>query len=319
MIYLYVILLLVAAEILYLLLAKRFNVIDGKNEEIGASPRRVLKGAGIVFWVAAVLYAIFNPGEPSWWFLGGISLVALVGFWDDTRNAGTWIRLFLHLAAASIAFHLTGVFMEITWWNMVVAYVAFIGILYSFKFMDGVHGMTGLYSLAVLVPLLYVNHYMVPFAREDFLAYPILAASVFLVFNLGKRSVTGDVGNLSVAYWISTALIMLITETGDWVWIGLLMVYGVDTIMTLGHRTFLRKPLLKRDELHLYQVMVDKLRLDDRLVSIIYMTLQVGVSVLLIAYYPTYSKMIFWILLSVLVLMYLVKFRWLGIVKHLEQ
>lgn len=77
MMYLYVILLLVAAEILYLLLAKRYNFTDVKNDELGDHPRRALKGAGIVFWVAALLYAIFNPGESSWWFLAGITLVAI--------------------------------------------------------------------------------------------------------------------------------------------------------------------------------------------------------------------------------------------------
>lgn len=158
-----------------------------------------------------------------------------------------------------------------------------------------------------------------PFVQEDFLAYPILAASVLLVFNLGRRSVTGDVGSLAVAFWITTALVMLIAATGEWVWIGLLMVYGVDTILTLGHRTYLRKPLLKRDELHFYQVVADRLRIDDRLISIVYMTLQLVISTLLIWSYGNYEKMVFWIALFVLVGVYLVKFRLLRIVKHLER
>lgn len=319
MIFLYVILLLVAAEIIYMVLAKRFNLIEIKDEEIGAKARRPLKGSGIVFWVAALLYAIFNPVELSWWFLGGITLVAIVGFWDDAQNAGTWIRLILHLVAATIAFQMTGIFGEITWWNMTVVYVVFIGILYAFKFMDGVHGMTGLYALSVLFPMLYINQYLEQFAGEDFLAYPILAASVFLVFNLGRRSVTGDVGNLAIGFWIATAITMLIAETRDWVWMGLLMVYGVDTIMTLGHRTFLRKPLLKRDQLHFYQVLSDKLRLDERFVSIIYMTIQLGISILLIMNYPENGKTVFWIALVVLVMVYSAKFRFLRVVKHLER
>ncbi len=319
MIYLYVILLLVAAEMLFLLLARRSGFVEVKYREAGADTRKPLKGAGIIFWVAALLYAIFNPSEFAWWFFGGITLVAAVGFWDDARIASTWARLILHLAAASIAFHVTGVFEEITWWNVVVAYVGFIGVLYTFKFMDDAHGMTGLYSLSVLLPLLFINHYTETLTGEDFLAYPILAASVFLVFNLGKRSVTGDVGSLSVGFWITTALIMLITETGDWIWIGLVMVHGVDTIMTMGHRTFLRKPLLKREKLHFYQVMTNELRLDERLVSIVYTVIQLGISALLIAFYPTMGKMIFWIMLVVLVLAYLVKFRLLKVVKHLER
>ena len=318
--YLYVILLLVAAEIIYLLLAKRFDFIAVKKETPGSSnTRQALKGAGIVFWMAALLYAVFNPSELAWWFLAGITLIALVGFWDDAREASTWARLLLHLAAASIAFHVAGVFEGITWWNVAVAYVGFIGMLYAFKFMDHIHGMTGLYALAVLLPLLYINHYMEPFAEEQFLAYPIFAASVFLIFNLGSQSVTGDVGSLSIASWIALAIVMLIAKTGEWVWIGLLMVYGVDTIMTLGHGTFARKPLLKREKLHFYQVLADELRLDDRLVASIYAVLQLGLSTLLIAFYPTMGTGIFWILLGVLVLAYLAKFRILRVVKHLER
>ena len=319
MIYLYVILLLVAAEILYLLLAKKFDFFEVKNDEVGADTRRPLKEAGIVFWIAAVLFALFNPTESAWWFLAGITLIALLGLWDDMKNVPTWVRLFLHLVAASIAFHFTGVFAEITWWNLIVVYLGFIGVLYAFKFMDGIHGMTGLYALAVLLPILYINHYTESFEREDFMAYPILAASVFLIFNLGRKSITGDVGSLSVGFWIATALILLIMETRDWVWTGLVMVYGVDSLMTIGHHTYLRKPLLKREKLHFYQVMANELRLDDRLVSILYAAIQLGVSTLLIAFYPTMGKTIFWIILSVLVLVYLVKFRLLKVVKHLER
>ena len=63
-------------------------------------------------------------------------------------------------------------------------------------------------------------------------------------------------GSLSIGFWIALVLVMLIAKTKEWVWIGLLMVYGVDTILTLGHHTFARKPLLKREKLHFYQVMV---------------------------------------------------------------
>ena len=151
MIFLYVILLLVAAEIIYMMLAKRFNLIEIKDEEIGAKARRPLKGSGIVFWVAALLYAIFNPVELSWWFWG-ITLVAIVGFWDDTQSAGTWIRLILHCSATILSYDWD--FGEITWWNMAVVYVVFIGIL-AFKFMDGVHGMTGLYAIGVISHVIY--------------------------------------------------------------------------------------------------------------------------------------------------------------------
>lgn len=158
-----------------------------------------------------------------------------------------YLYVILLLLAASIAFHVAGVFEGITWWNVAVAYVGFIGVLYAFKFMDDIHGMTGLYALAVLLPLLYINHYMEPFAEEQFLAYPIFAASVFLIFNLGSKNVTGDVGSLSIAFWIALAIVMLI------------------------------------------------------------------------AFYPTMGTGIFWILLGVLVLAYLAKFRMLRVVKHLER
>jgi len=65
--------------------------------------------------------------------------------------------------------------------------------------------------------------------------------------------------------------------------------------------------------------MTNELRLDERLVSIVYTVIQLGISALLIAFYPTMGKMIFWIMLVVLVLAYLVKFRLLKVVKHLER
>ena len=54
-----------------------------------------------------------------------------------------------------------------------------IGILNAYNFMDGVNGITGLYSLVVLASLLYVNQNIVGFTNEDFI---ILAerAGIFL-------------------------------------------------------------------------------------------------------------------------------------------
>ncbi|HCM21130.1 MAG TPA: UDP-GlcNAc--UDP-phosphate GlcNAc-1-phosphate transferase, partial [Porphyromonadaceae bacterium] len=92
--------------------------------------------------------------------------------------------------------------------------------------MDGINGITGLYSIAVLVSLGWVNEYVQAFTSADFIVYPLLASLVFLFFNFRKRAkcFAGDVGSVGIAFWVVTLLLLLIIRTQDLIWLGFLMV-----------------------------------------------------------------------------------------------
>ncbi len=310
MIYLLVIALLFVAELLYFRIADKYNIIDKPNER-SSHTRITLRGGGIIYWVAALLYVLFNPSETAGWFLAGITLMAGVSFWDDIKGLGQKIRLLFHLLAMTCAFYLANVFGVYPWWAIVIGYIVFIGIVNAYNFMDGVNGITGLYTLAILLPMIYVNNCVRSFTENDFLLFPLLASVVFLFFNFRKQAkcFAGDVGSVGIAFWIVTLLLLLIIKTQSLIWIGFLLVYGVDTVCTILHRLYLKQNIMEAHRLHFYQILANECKMDHRKVSLIYFTTQLICSALLITLYPTLGWWIFLVLAVTLVAIYGMKFR----------
>lgn len=307
--YLIVLVLLFAAELFYFRIADRFNIIDKPNER-SSHNYITIRGGGVIWWVAALLYLLFNLSVTAGWFLAGITLIAGVSFVDDVKGLGQKMRLLFHLLAMSCAFYLAGVFGSYPWWAIVIGYVVFIGIVNAYNFMDGINGITGLYSIAVLASLQYVNLSYGNFVPPDLIWYPMIASLVFLFFNFRKRArcFAGDVGSVAIAFWIVTLLLILILKTENLIWIGFLMVYGVDAVMTILHRIYLKQNIMEAHRLHFYQILANEKKIPHRLVSLIYFTVQLLCSALIILFYPVLGWGIFVILLLVLMGLYMIKF-----------
>ncbi|WP_298647480.1 UDP-GlcNAc--UDP-phosphate GlcNAc-1-phosphate transferase [uncultured Proteiniphilum sp.] len=306
MIYLLVIVLLFTAELFYFRFADRYN-----TKEQNSYTRITLWGGGIIYWVAALLYLSINPSEPAGWFFAGITIMAGVSLWDDVKGLGQKIRLLFHLLAMTCAFYMANVFGIYPWWAIVIGYIVFIGVVNAYNFMDGINGITGLYTLAILLPMVYVNNYIRTFIENDFLIFPLLASVVFLFFNFRKRAkcFAGDVGSVSIAFWIVTLLLLLIIETQTLIWIGFLLVYGVDSVCTILHRIYLKQNIMEAHRLHFYQILANECKTDHREVSLIYFVAQLICSALIITLYPTIGWWIFLILAVTLVIIYGRKFQ----------
>lgn len=308
--YMIVTVLLLAAELFYFRIADRFNIIDKPNER-SSHNYITIRGGGIIWWVAALLYLLFHFSPTSLWFFVGITLIAGVSFVDDVSGLGQKVRLLFHLLAMSCAFYLAGVFGVYPWWAIVIGYVVFIGIVNAYNFMDGINGITGLYSIAVLASLQQVNLTYGNFVHPDLIWFPMIASVVFLFFNFRKRArcFAGDVGSVAIAFWIVTLLLLLILKTENLIWLGFLMVYGVDAVMTIFHRIWLKQNIMEAHRLHFYQIMANEKRMPHRLVSLIYFVVQLICSALIIVLYPAMGWGIFLLLLLVLMGLYMMKFR----------
>jgi UDP-N-acetylmuramyl pentapeptide phosphotransferase/UDP-N-acetylglucosamine-1-phosphate transferase len=312
MIYVIVFALLVVAELLYFKVAEKFNIIDKPNLR-SSHDYITIRGGGVIYWVAALVYLLFNFSSDVLLFFTGITLIAGVSFIDDITGLGQKVRLLFHLLAMSCAFYLAGVFGGFPWWAIIIGYILFIGIVNAYNFMDGINGITGLYSIAVLSSLQYVNLVYGNFVNPDMIWYPLIASVVFLFFNFRKRAkcFAGDVGAVSIAFWIVTLLLLLILKTKNMIWLGFLMVYGVDAVMTILHRIYLKENIMEAHRLHFYQILANEKKMPHRLVSTIYFTLQLVCSALIIAFYPTLGWWVFVALLIILMGLYSMKFRFM--------
>jgi len=308
--YLSIFVLLLVAELLYFRIAEKYRIIDKPNER-SSHTRVTLRGGGIIYWMAALLYVIANPSQQSAWFFTGITVIAAISFWDDVKGTNQKIRLVFHLVAMTCAFFAANVFGEYPWWAIAIGYVVFMGIVNAYNFMDGINGITGLYSLVVLGTLQYVNMRISPFVDPNMIWFPMLASAVFLFFNFRKkaRCFAGDVGSVSIAFWIVFLLLSLMIQTQNLIWIGFLLVYGVDSVCTILHRIYLKQNIMEAHRLHFYQILANEYCMPHRLVSLIYAAVQLVCSALIIRFYPTHAWSIFTFLALVLVAVYSLKFK----------
>lgn len=318
MIYIVFFIILLLVELAYFRLADRLNIIDKPNERSSHS-RLTLRGGGIVFYLGALLYWLwFGLAYP--WFLAGLLLITIVSMVDDIRSVPNRIRLFFHFTAMLLLFTEWGLFVGLPWWYAVVALVLCTGIINAYNFMDGINGITGGYSLVLLLTLAYINLELVPFIDQAFLYTVVLSVLVFNFFNFRKkaRCFAGDVGSVSIAFIILFALGCLMLKTGDLSYIVLLAVYGVDSVLTIIHRMILRENIFKAHRKHAYQIMSNELNVPHLYVAAMYMSIQllVNIGFLIVA------SSLYWyylggvlILLGIIYILFMKKF----FIFHLQQ
>lgn len=277
MIYVVIAAILMAAELLYFKIADRFNIIDRPNMR-SSHTSITLRGGGVVFLFGAWVYAAFF-GVTYPWFLIGLTLVGIVSFADDVHSLPDSARLVVQFAAMFLMFYQFGILNWNDWWIVCIALIVCVGITNAYNFMDGINGITGAYSLAVMLPLIYLNE-SVGFIEMPFLLVITLSILVFLFFNFRKKAkcFAGDVGSISMAFIVVFALGLLMLQTRDFSYIVFLAVYGVDAVLTIVHRIMLHENLGEAHRKHAYQLMANELKVSHLRVSAAYMIVQLAVS-----------------------------------------
>lgn len=277
MIYAIIGVLLLLLELAYFRVADHYNIIDKPNQR-SSHTSVTLRGGGIVFLFGMWLYAAFF-GLQYLWFLLGLTVIGGISFIDDVRSLPDSVRLVAQFIAMFLMFYQFGILNLSDWWMVIVALIVCVGIINAYNFMDGVNGITGGYSIAVILPLIYLN------LKLNFISMPYLYVAgisllVFCFFNFRKKAkcFAGDVGSISMAFIILFALGNLILTTGNFAYIVFLAVYGADTVLTICHRIKLHENLGQAHRKHAYQIMANELKFPHVLVSLLYMALQLIIS-----------------------------------------
>ena len=296
--YIIIFVLLLVAELVYFRIADKCNIIDKPNQRSSHSTI-VLRGGGIIFMIDAWVWSAFF-GFDYPWFLAGLTLVAGVSFVDDIHSLPDSVRLVAQFAAAAMAFYQLDILHWDMWWIVLVALIVYVGATNVINFMDGINGITAGYALAVLVPLgllntnyrelatnLTTNYSSIVssdgvFVDQSLIVAAIIAAVVFCLFNFrpkGKaKCFAGDVGSIGIAFIMLFLLGNVIMKTGDITWLIFLLVYGVDGCLTIIHRIMLHENLGEAHRKHAYQIMANELKIGHVKVTLLYMAMQLVVS-----------------------------------------
>ena len=301
MTYIVIAVLLLAAELIYFRIADKCNIIDKPNERSSHSTI-VLRGGGIIFAISIFVWMILQMVNGEWLtvqdylpFMVGLLMVAGISFVDDIHSLPDSLRMVVQIVSILLMFWSinlgSGGMVQGAWfWQVVIALVALffcVGATNIINFMDGINGITAGYALAMLVPIALVNGSWLKvhgfgFIEPSYLIVAIIGVLVFSIFNFrpkGKaKCFAGDVGSIGIAFIILFALGRLMVATGDVSYIVFFLLYGVDGTMTIIHRIMLHENLGQAHRKHAYQLMANELKMSHVIVSLIYMGIQLAVS-----------------------------------------
>jgi UDP-GlcNAc:undecaprenyl-phosphate GlcNAc-1-phosphate transferase len=270
--------------LVYLRIAPKYGIIDEPNKRSSHS-NPTIRGAGVVFPLLFIV-CIFLFGHPGVLvdIIMGITLLALVSFYDDLRDVPFGLRLFAQLIAVALLFNQLFVWL---WpiWLLVFVGILIIATINAFNFMDGINGITGIYGLVTAISLFVV--------KQDVALLGLIAALVaFLFFNLRRKAkcFSGDVGAVSLAFIIAFYILNISIETRNPIWVLLLSVYGIDAAITILFRLIRKEKITLGHRTHFYQYLANEKQIPHVWVAILYGIIQALFNIL---FFYLYSKQLF--------------------------
>jgi len=269
---------LIIIELLYFKIADHYNIIDKPNER-SSHNKITLRGGGVIFYIAILIYFIYTDFSYPYFF-AGLTLISVISFLDDIKPRSPKIRIAIHIASILLIFYQWNLF-SYAWYIWIIALIFCIGIINAYNFMDGINGITGGYTFIVALSFLYINSKVVEFADNRLIITLLLALLVFNFFNFRQKAkcFAGDIGAISIAFIVIFLLGELMIVTKDFSYIILMIIYGVDSVMTIFHRIKLKESLAQAHRKHLFQIMANELKIPHLIVSMIYMVLQAIITI----------------------------------------
>lgn len=277
-------------EFFYFKLAQRHSIVDKPNAR-SSHQHITIRGGGIIFPIAILIGLSY---ESIGVIVMGISLlaIAILSFADDVKNIDSKFRLLVQsMAVAGLLF---SVYDTFSWFWLLVLFVLVTGIINAYNFMDGINGITVLYSLVTLTSIYAVSRY-VSNAIPDFLFLSLFTALlVFAFFNLRKKAkcFSGDVGAVTLAFIFCYLILTLSVATGSGWWILFLGVYGIDAVFTIVCRIFRKESLLEAHRSHFYQYLANEAEWTHLKVSLLFAFAQL---ILNLAVIYAYFKQTEWV------------------------
>ena len=299
MIYLLLFVFLLLISFFYLKIAEKYNIIDQPNLRSSHS-ESVIRGGGIIIFISLLAGAI-NEQEINLYFYCGAVVIAVIGFLDDLFTVSRFVRLSAHLVA--IAFLSLSVELNMPMGLIPILVIFGVGVINAYNFMDGINGISGFYGIVFLLTAFFINHTIVGFIPDSYLIFPLVSILVFGLYNFrtDARMFMGDVGSTTIAYLKLYIIALLISTTGDWSFVLLMTVYGIDSCFTIVLRLIRKENIFDAHRSHLYQILANEIGMNHLLVAFIYSMLQIVVNLVIVMNHVDY-QFGFWYLFAIILL-----------------
>ena len=290
--YLIIFLLLSAGMFIYLKIAEKWSIVDQPN--LRSSHQITTKrGAGVLYLLAFVIYLMVSSNNNLTLILSGLILGG-VGFIDDLKNLNFKIKLAIQLIVI-LSYLIVQDYLSLDWYYTILIFVFLIASINIFNFMDGINGLTILYSLSFLMSFYYINTEFISFINPNMLLVMIICNVIIGFLNIRTKAVCfiGDVGSISMGFLYATLALILMIKTNSFAPLVLIMVYAVDAGWTIMERLSLKENIFLPHRRHLYQILVNELRFSHILISISYFTIQMLLNMVWLLNYENINSGIF--------------------------
>ncbi len=292
----------------YFRVAKRLSIVDVPNSR-SSHQSVTIRGAGIIF-VLIFLLGLLNEtmgGQISYslrdgiWVVLGFILISSLSFWDDIRPLSPGFRLVVQLI--SVLLMVSG-FWDLGWWLILVV-IVILGIINAYNFMDGINGITVMYSAVSVGGILLLRKQLGLYESwyDNSMLGLFGAFAVFAFFNLRIRAIcfAGDVGAISIAFLLCYGLMDVVMETGNLGYVLVLGIYGLDSVATIVFRKLRGESLSEAHRSHLYQYLANEKKYKHVWVALIFAALQLVINVVILRD----DWLLTWIFFGLVVVVYL--------------
>jgi UDP-GlcNAc:undecaprenyl-phosphate/decaprenyl-phosphate GlcNAc-1-phosphate transferase len=283
---------MIVLSLLYLQFAKKFNIYDhpvGRSSHIN----KTITGYGVFVLFALLVYSIIYPYTLPSFFIIGLVMISTISFIDDIVFIKHFIRLIFQIFALTLmAIDLPFSYIAMDKLPLIIASIIFgIGVLNAFNFMDGINGMLGLNSLVILFSFWWLNNHSVDengvnisFINNEFIYTLIIGVSIFVILNARKKAIVfaGDVGSISIAFVIFYLMLNLIFKTGNYAYLLLFVVVGIDAGLTVIFKLLLRENIFVPHRDFLFKKLVHVGKFKHVNVSVVYASIQAIISFIVI-------------------------------------
>lgn len=268
-------------ELVYFKIAKHYNIIDKPNHR-SSHATITIRGGGILFGVA-VLFNFFLNHFQYPLFTVGLIMISTISFLDDVLTLNNKVRLGVHLIAVILLIFQWGI-VALPIYFVPILVILIIGTINAYNFMDGINGITGGYSLLLICSAYYLNENVSPFISGALLAIIGLSLLVFNFFNFRKvaKCFAGDVGSVGIAFIIVFIVGQLIVTTGNFSYVLLLFLYGLDSVTTILFRLIRKENIFEAHRSHFYQFLANEKKWPHLSVSLLYIVVQFMINICLI-------------------------------------
>lgn len=250
--------------------AKKKQIVDVPNQR-SSHQHLPIRGMGIALIPLFCAFYVFHSHQ--YFLASGLIIASITGYLDDLKNLKRRIRLPLYLASLVLALVDIQLLLQIEWYWLLVSIVVSLGVINAYNFMDGINGITGLYSIVFFGTIAYINSkYQI---TEDIGSLSLAMVIFFIVFgwfNYKKqaKAFLGDSGSVAVGLLVVFLLIKVGIYLKEWKIIIFLSVYGVDSVATIILRLLRKENIFEAHRSHLYQNLVNEKKWSHLQVAMLY-------------------------------------------------